>query len=375
MTKPAFMQTSPKNSWRLLLYPLSLLYGFIIYIRNLMFDYHLVYSEEFDMPVISVGNITVGGTGKTPHVEYLIRLLRDEFNVASLSRGYKRKTRKYILADQQSTIDEIGDEPRQIKSKFPDIYVAVDRRRVNGIRNLMKEIPDLDVILLDDAFQHRYVKPGLSILLIDYNRPLSGDLMMPAGSLREQGFERKRAQIILITKCPERIKPIERRIIVKDLKLFPYQHLYFTRLKDKDPVPVFPDTLNALSRQEIKNMKPQILMISGIANPRSFKKYIRNYSTKITELIFPDHYSYRNKDIGYIVQTFNNMDGIQKIIMTTEKDAMRLQKFSEIEPSVKDKMYYIPIVIDFLNEDTENFNNHILNYVRNNKRNSILYKK
>jgi tetraacyldisaccharide 4'-kinase len=369
------MQTSPRNTWRILLYPLSLMYGFIIYFRNLLFDYQLISSEEFDMPVISVGNITVGGTGKTPHVEYLIRLLKDEFNVASLSRGYKRKTRQYILADQNSTIDEIGDESLQIKSKYPDINVAVDRKRVNGIKKLMKEIPDLDVILLDDAYQHRHVKPGLSILLIDFNRPISTDLLLPAGMLREQSFEKRRAHIILITKCPDRIKPIERRLIFKDLKLYPFQNLYFTKLHDKDPVQVFPDMDPSLLRQEIKDIKPHILMISGIANPRSFKKYIRNYSTKITELIFPDHYSYKKKDIQHILQTFQEIEGENKMIMTTEKDAMRLKKFPEIDPSVKTKMYYIPIVIDFLNEDTENFNHHILNYVRHNKRDGILHKR
>ena len=369
------MHTSPRNSWRLLLYPFSLVYGFIVYIRNFLFDYQLISSEEFDMPVISVGNITVGGTGKTPHTEHLIRLLRDEFNVATLSRGYKRKTKKYILADQHSTTDEIGDEPKQIKSKFPDIYVAVDRKRANGIKKLMKDIPDLDVILLDDAYQHRHVKPGLSILLIDYNRPLSGDLLLPAGNLREQAFERKRAHIILITKCPDRIKPIERRIIVKDLDLMPFQHLYFTTLKDEDPLPVYPGMDKPLSRQEIKKIKPHVLMISGIANPRSLKKYIRNYSTRITELIFPDHYSFRNSDIEKIIRTFQEIPGEEKLIMTTEKDAMRLQKFQDIISPVKGKMYYIPIVIGFLNEDTRNFNNHIVNYVRNNKRDSILHKK
>jgi tetraacyldisaccharide 4'-kinase len=369
------MLTSPRNTWRILLYPFSLVYGFIIYIRNLLFDYQLIPSEEFDMPVISVGNITVGGTGKTPHVEYLISLLKDKFRVSTLSRGYKRKTRHFILADQHSTIDEIGDEPRQIKSKFPDVHVAVGRRRANGIKRLMKEIPDLDVVLLDDAYQHRHVKPGLSILLIDYNRPLSEDLLLPAGMLREQSFEKRRAHIILITKCPDRIKPIERRLIIKDLRLYPFQHLYFTKLQGKDPVPVFPETEPVLSRQEIKTIKPNVLMISGIANPRSFKKYIRNYSTKITELIFPDHYAFKNSDILNIMNTFRDMAGENKIILTTEKDAMRFQQFPGIDPDVKSKMYYIPIIIDFLNEDTENFNNHILNYVRNNKRNSILHKK
>jgi len=369
------MVTASQNNWKYLLTPFSLIYGLIIYIRNLLFDYEIIKSSEFDIPIISVGNITVGGTGKTPHVEHLIRLLKEEFKVATLSRGYKRKTRCFILAEKDSTADEIGDEPRQIKNKFPEIFVAVDRKRAHGIRTLMKEIPDLDVILLDDAYQHRYVKPGISILLIDYNRPLSEDRLLPAGRLREQGFEKRRANIILISKCPDRIKPIERRIIVKDMNLYPFQHLYFTKLKDQDPIPVFPDQGKHFSRQEIKDMKPHVLMISGIANPRSLKKYIRNFSTRITDLIFPDHHSFNEKDIRKITDMYYSMEGELKIIFTSEKDAMRLQKFHMMDHEMKARMYYIPIIIDFLNEDTTNFNQQILNYVRNNKRNSILHKK
>jgi tetraacyldisaccharide 4'-kinase len=364
-----------KGAWFYLLYPFSLVYGLVVYIRNFLFDYQIIKSSEFNIPIICVGNITAGGTGKTPHVEYLIRLLKYEFNVACLSRGYKRNTRKYILADQSSTAEEIGDEARQIKKKFPDIHVAVDRNRVNGITRLMQDVKYLDVIMLDDAFQHRYVKAGLSILLIDYNRPLDKDHLLPAGLLREQPFEKKRANIILVTKCPERLKPIDRRLVVKNLTLFPFQHLYFTHLKDELPRPVFKSTEKVLTRDEIKNMKPHILMIAGIANPRSLKKFVRNYSTHITDIIYPDHYSFTNKDIDNIISTFNSMEGNEKIIFTTEKDTMRLEKFTDIDIKIKDRMYFIPVTINFLNEDTDNFNQHILSYVRVNKRNSILYKK
>ena len=362
------------NKWLFLLYPFSLVYGLVVYIRNFLFDYQIIKSIEFNIPLICVGNITAGGTGKTPHVEYLVRLLKYEFNVACLSRGYKRKTDRYILADQSSTAEEIGDEARQIKKKFPDIHVAVDRNRVNGIEHLMKDVKDLDVILLDDAYQHRFVKAGLSILLVDYNRPLDKDHLLPAGLLREQPFEKKRANIILVTKCPERIKPIDRRLVVKDLTLYPFQHLYFTHLKDEMPRPIFNSVQKVMTRDEIKNMKPHVLMIAGIANPRSFKKFVRNYSTHITDLVYPDHYTFTNKDIDFIISKFNELDSIEKIIFTTEKDAMRLEKFSEIDINIKERMYFIPVTIDFLNEDTDNFNQHILNYVRNNKRNSILYK-
>lgn len=369
------MLPGTQNRWAILLYPFSLLYGLAVYIRNFLFDYQIIGSKEFNIPIISIGNITVGGTGKTPHVEHLIRLLKDEFQVATLSRGYKRKTRHFILASDHSTATEVGDEPRQIKQKFPEIHVAVDRKRVHGINELMKNIPELEVIILDDAFQHRYVKAGRSILLIDYNRPLSEDYLLPSGRLREQSFEKRRANIILITKCPDRLKPIERRIVVKDLKLYPFQHLYFTKIKDNDPQRVFRISSNPFTREEIKKMKPQILMVAGIANPRSFKKFIRNYSTHITELVYPDHYEYKPKDINNIISAFHALEGVEKIIFTTEKDAMRLQKFNDIDTTVKERFYYIPISIDFLNEDTGHFNQHIINYVRDNKRDSILFKK
>jgi tetraacyldisaccharide 4'-kinase len=363
------------NKWLILLYPFSLLYGLVVYIRNLLFDYQVLKSVEFDIPVICVGNITAGGTGKTPHIEYLIKLLKYDLNVACLSRGYKRKTLQYILASQTSTAEEIGDEARQIKKKFPDIKVAVDRNRVNGIMQLMEDVKDTDVILLDDAYQHRYVKAGLSILLIDYNRPPGKDYLLPAGLLREPVSAKKRANIILITKCPESMKPIDRRLVVKDFALYPFQHLFFTCIKDELPRPVFKSVQKVMTREEIKSMKPHIMMISGIADPRSFKKFVRNYSTDITDLIYPDHYTYTEKDIDFITSKFNSIENPDKIIFTTEKDAMRLEKFSEIDNYIKGRMYFIPVTIGFLNDDTENFNQHILSYVRNNKRNSILYKK
>jgi tetraacyldisaccharide 4'-kinase len=253
--------------------------------------------------------------------------------------------------------------------------VAVDRKRVNGVRQLMERIPDLEVILLDDAYQHRYISPGLNILLIDYNRPISEDRLLPAGRLREQGYERRRANIILITKCPDRLKPIELRLIVKDLKLYPLQHLFFTKLTYENPVPVFSGIDNPLSLQEMKEVKPRILMLTGIAGPRLFKKYLRGISTRITELSYPDHHQFREKDLQTIQQTWEEMEGEKKFIFTTEKDAMRLRKFYNLAVPLKNSFYYVPIGISVLNEDGEELNQHILNYVRNNKRNSILHKK
>jgi len=369
------MPPSSRNSLSIFLYPFSLLYGLVTFIRNLLYDYAIIKSHEFPIPIISVGNITVGGTGKTPHVEYLVKLLKDEFKVAVLSRGYKRKTRHFILADTDSGIQDIGDEPVQIKQKFPEVYVAVDRNRVNGVKQLMTKIPDLDVILLDDAYQHRRLKPGLSILLIDFNRPISKDRLLPAGRLREKAYEKRRANIILVTKCPDRLKPIERRLIVKDSALFAFQHLYFTRLGYREPIPVFSDASPEISPIEIKASCPTILMVTGIANPRIFKRHLRSISTRIREMTFPDHHGFSQRDFNHILQVYNNMEGEDRFIFTTEKDAMRLRKFTNIDLEIKNRLFYIPIETEFLNEDTENFNTQILKYVKNNKRDSILHKK
>ena len=217
------------NDWLL---PLSWLYGVGVGVRNHLFDLGVLPQQEFSIPVIDVGNITVGGSGKTPHVEYLIRLLHDKMKVGVLSRGYKRKSRGYVLADNDTPMRTIGDEPFQMKRKFPDVYVAVDKNRREGIQRLTDDeaTSDVDVILLDDAYQHRYVKPGINILLVDYHRLIIYDKLLPAGRLREPMKGKNRADIVIVTKCPKDLKPMEFRVLTKALDLFPYQALFFTRL-------------------------------------------------------------------------------------------------------------------------------------------------
>ena len=217
------------NNWLL---PLSWIYGSLIRLRNTLFEVGMLKSHSFDVPLISVGNITVGGTGKTPHVEYLIRLLQDKFRVAVLSRGYKRKSRGFVIANEESTVKDIGDEPYQMKQKFPHVTVAVDKNRHNGINKLTEGEAGkkIDVVLLDDAFQHRYVKPGINILLVDYHRLIIYDKLLPAGRLREPLSGKDRADIVIVTKCPRDLKPMEFRVITKAMCLYPYQHLYFTML-------------------------------------------------------------------------------------------------------------------------------------------------
>jgi tetraacyldisaccharide 4'-kinase len=362
-----------KNIFTFLLLPVSWIYGIFVRIRNKCFDLGILKESEFNIPIISVGNITVGGTGKTPHIEYLIRLMKDDYKICTLSRGYKRKTRGYILADKFSDAETIGDEPFQIKRKFPEIEVAVDEDRRNGIKNILSSGKDIDVILLDDAFQHRYVKPGLSILLIDYNRPITSDFLLPAGRLREPSSGKERADMILISKSPEKLKAIERRIIVSDLHLKPLQYLYFTTVIQNELIPVFRD-YNTPDISVLKASKPSILLVSGIANPRDLKHFARSISAKIKEVEFSDHHEFVPKDIIRITKEYENLSGPEKIIITTEKDAARLQKYSDLPENLKSRMFYIPISVEFLNDDAENFNKQIISYVRNNKRNSILHK-
>ncbi|MEA2106660.1 MAG: tetraacyldisaccharide 4'-kinase [Bacteroidota bacterium] len=363
----------PNNTRKILspiLFPLSLVYGLIIYIRNRFYDYGIFKSTSFNIPIISIGNITVGGTGKTPHVEYLADLLKSEFKVATLSRGYKRKTKGFVLADNQSTAKDIGDEPRQIKQKFSDIDVAVDSKRVRGIQKLMDKKKDLDVILLDDAFQYRQVQTNLSILLVDYNRPIDKDFMLPLGNLREQAFEKKRASIIIITKAPKDIKPIERRVLFNELHPYPFQDVYFTTFDYGNLTPVFNETAHI----QMNHGKPAILLVTGIANPFPFEQYIKeNLSEQIEKIKFPDHHHFKNSDIRKIEQKYNSMKSSNKIIITSEKDAMRLHKFTNIADYLKKSFFYIPIKVRFLNNKTDNFNQQIIDYVRNNKKHSFRY--
>jgi tetraacyldisaccharide 4'-kinase len=355
----------------ILLFPFALLYGAVISVRNFLFDQDILPSKEFDLPVISVGNISMGGTGKTPHVEYLIDLLKDEFNVATLSRGYLRRSRGFRVAEMGSSASEIGDEPRQLKQKYPDITVAVDRRRVHGIQKLLAASRDIDVIILDDAFQHRYVKPGKSILLMDYNRLVQDDFLLPAGRLREPRSAITRAHTILITRSPERIKPIELRSIVKRMDLGMHQHLFFTTVEYGDFKPVY-DIADQREASWFKNKDVPVLLLTGIANPRPLRKYARRISTRLTELRFPDHHTYTQRDMENITRKYYDLGDPNALILTTMKDAMRLHA---VDPGdeLKQILYYVTIRVRFLNDDQEEFNKQILNYVRSNQRDNLLH--
>ena len=357
------------NDWLL---PFSWIYGSIVRFRNWLFDMGLKKSKSFSIPIISVGNITVGGSGKTPHVEYLIRLLHDKAKIAVLSRGYKRKSHGYVLAEESTTMPEIGDEPFQMHQKFADIYVAVDAKRARGIENLQNDeaTKDVDVVLLDDAFQHRYVKPGINILLVDYHRLIIYDKMLPAGRLREPLSGKNRADIVIITKCPKDLKPMEFRVLTKAMDLYPFQKLYFTSIDYDTPKGVFEEKQIELDKLQDYH----VLLLTGIASPKQMEHDLKPMTKDITNLSFGDHHSFKGKDINRINDAFESMPE-PRIIITTEKDAVRLRETEGLYEKVKANMYELPIKVSFMLDQQDNFNEKIISYVRKNSRNSILAKR
>jgi tetraacyldisaccharide 4'-kinase len=360
--------------FKFLLIPFSAIYGLIVSIRNFLYDYKIFKSTEFEIPVISIGNITVGGTGKTPHTEYLVELLRKQFMVTTISRGYKRKTKGYQEVEVGSLATNIGDEPLQIKTKFSDIQVIVDEKRVHAIENIQKQeasqLPD--IILLDDAFQHRSVSAGINILLIDFNRPIDKDTLMPYGRLRESKWQMRRANVIIYTKCPQEISPITRRILMKDVNLRPYQNLFFTTMVYEPLAPVFPE--EAIPTPKLASDKVSVLLVTGIANPEHLHKYLSNFSDDITDLKFPDHHNFNASNIQQIEQKFAGIAAVNKIIITTEKDSMRL-KDMDLSSLLKPHLFYIPLKIKFLHSEGKNFDEKIVTYVRENKSNRDLHKR
>ena len=355
------------NEWLL---PLSWLYGIGVRFRNFLFDVGILKSQDYKVPIISVGNITVGGTGKTPHVEYLVKLLKDQFNVAVLSRGYKRKSRGYVLADKDTPMKQIGDEPYQMKQKFPGITVAVDKNRRRGIAQLTED-DKIDVILLDDAFQHRYVKPGVNILLVDYHRLIIYDKLLPAGRLREPLPGKNRADIVIVTKCPKELKPMEYRVITRAMNLFPYQTLYFSTLEYGELRPVFPHVRSNVSLSQLSNHN--VLLLTGIASPRQLKEDLTPLAKSVTPMTFADHHNFSHKDLNQLSATFEAMPS-PKVIITTEKDATRLNATEELGDELRKAFYVIPVNIKFMLEQEDLFNQNIIGYVRKNSRNSILAK-
>lgn len=357
------------SSARILLAPIALLFGFAVKVRNLLFDYKILKSKDVGRHTICVGNLTVGGTGKTPHVEYLVNLLSPKYRIATLSRGYKRKTKGFRYADSDSTAELVGDEPLQMKTKFPDITVAVDGNRFRGATRIINDFPHTEVILLDDAYQHRYIKPGFSILLVDFNNLITRDHFLPFGRLRDSVKEKSRADIIIVTKCPKSIKPIDQRVITKEIGPFPYQSIFFSNFDYGKPIPVFGHIDNELSiTKTTKSMA-----IAGIANPLPFFDHIHETTTLVQKNAFPDHYPFSEKKIKAIFESFSNIEGQNKAIFTTEKDAVRIRSFSNLDDEIKRSIFYVPIEVNFRGDTMADFNLKIESYVRTSKRNRSVH--
>lgn len=340
----------PKHSWlaKLVLVPCSKIYGTVTYMRNKLFDWHVLTETEFDVPVITVGNLAVGGTGKTPHVEFLINSFKGRRRVAVLSRGYRRKTKGFIMAGRTSTPNDIGDESYMIYQKFGgEITVAVCEDRVAGIRELMRLDPKIDLIILDDAFQHRYVKPTLSIVITEYNHPLSEDHILPYGRLREPARGINRADIVIVAKCPDNLKPLDYRVAINDYNLFPSQYLYFSHFAYKPLQPVFPDVATGVPYLDWLNRDDSILAVAGIGNPRPFVRYLKSFGAKVKVDIFPDHHKYTKKDIEYLQSRYRQLKGNQRIIVTTEKDAVRLAANPYYPHDLKAMTYFLPVEVEF----------------------------
>lgn len=348
------------------LLPLSWLYGFGVGLRNLLFDLGIRRSYSFRTPIVSVGNITVGGTGKTPHVEYLVRLLKEQFNVAVLSRGYKRKSRGFIIADSETPMREIGDEPYQMKLKFPDITVAVDKNRVHGINELTandSKDSKVDVVLLDDAYQHRRVKPGINILLVDYHRLAIYDTLLPAGRLREPLKGKDRANIVIVTKCPKGLKPMEFRVLSKAMNLFPYQSLYFSTLEYEPLKPLFGEGNRTIASLADKN----VMLLTGIASPRQMLEDLSDGAKSITTMTFGDHHQFSRSDINRINKVFEQMES-PRCIITTEKDAARLMGIGGLSDEVRQNMWVQPVRIKIIQDQQQDFDDQITDYIITNGR-------
>ncbi|MEG1580450.1 MAG: tetraacyldisaccharide 4'-kinase [Bacteroidaceae bacterium] len=359
-----------KNKIVYWLLPLSWLYGMVVNLRNELFNSGFIKQRSYKVPTICIGNITVGGTGKTPHTEYLIRLLQKAFHVAVLSRGYKRKSKGFVLATPTTSVRQIGDEPYQMKLKYPGITVAVDANRCHGIERLLAPTPrpKVDVVLLDDAYQHRYVKAGINILLIDYHRMICNDCLLPAGRLREPVSAKERASIVIVTKCPPDTKPMDFRILRNTICLRPYQQLFFTTLQYGKAFALFGK--NKLEPSQLKDK--DVLLLTGIAQPEPLFLYIKQYAKSVSSLTFPDHHDFSARDTQRINATFAAMEPQTALLLTTEKDASRLQALKTLDPSVKQHLFVIPIEVAFLQHGQALFNKTITTYVRKNTRNSCV---
>lgn len=352
----------------ILLTPISWFYGMGVSLRHTLFDWGLFKSEEFDIPIICVGNITVGGTGKTPMSEYLVQAFSNNYNVAVLSRGYKRKTKGFLLATPTTSFKRIGDEPKQLKLKFPTIPVAVCEKRTLGIKLLRQAHPEVNLIILDDAFQHRYVEAWVNIVLMDYTRPVYEDRLLPAGRLRDHMSSLARANMFVITKCPKNLSSLDCRMVYKNLSPFPYQSLFFTRFHSQPAQPLFPDC----ATDSVLRRGQPVIAVAGIANPAGFLDHVEHSFAVVGKQIYPDHYTFKMKDITSLEQMLRDAPEGTAIVMT-EKDAVKLLASKRLTDEFRARLYYITVGVEFVDDQECNFLRILEQYVRENQKYNITH--
>lgn len=320
-----------------------------------MYDKQLIRSASFGLPLISVGNLAVGGTGKSPMVEYLVALLRTDYSIATLSRGYRRRTKGYALASQASTALDIGDEPLALYRKFPDIPVAVGEERLLAIPELLHDHPDIQTIILDDAFQHRTIEAGLNILLTDYNNLFTRDFYLPTGDLRDLKSRYKEAEIIVVTKCKEGLNQSERNKLIQEIKPVPNQQVFFTKLSYGLPYHLLDKTPFLFSSQH------EVLLVTGISNPVPLKKWVEAQTSSYQLLQYRDHHIFTMEDLRDIIKEFKKLVPEKSLILTTEKDAVRLEKFAE---DIKGLPFYVvPVQHEFLFDEKQAFDQSVISFI------------
>lgn len=352
---------------KIVLTPCSYIFRCVVGVRNFLFNVGILKQREFDVPVVVVGNLAVGGTGKTPHTEYIVSRLCMHYKMAVLSRGYKRKTRGFVHASKNLTSYDLGDEPYQIYRKYGScVDVAVCESRVTGIERLMEINPEINMFVLDDAFQHRYVKPKVAILLTDYRKLPCDDKMLPLGGLREPKEALSRADIVIVTKCPRDMKPIDVNVVKKKLNLAKWQKVLFSTYKYKDLLPVFSGENAYQPDLNWLNSNDTILVVTGIANPVPMVKYLKQYNAKVKVIHFSDHHDFSREDLDFISKTYNRLGGDRKFIVTTEKDAVRLINNAYFPHALRKQMFYLPIEVEFLGSD-DDFINLVVSKMTNDK--------
>ena len=353
------------KSLRILLFPFSLVYGLVVIIRNYLFNKNIFKSSGFNLPLIGVGNLSVGGTGKSPMVEYLLNMLHEQYSVATLSRGYKRKTKGYALAQANTTALEIGDEPMQFHEKFPEVAVAVGEARLEAVPQLLHDRPGTQVIILDDAFQHRSIKAGLNILLTDCNNLFTRDFFLPTGDLRDQRSSYKRAQVIVVTKCPANFSVDEKKKVIEEIAPVDGQQVFFTTIEYGIPYHI-------ISKQKRQiGVYSEVLLVCGIANPAPLKQYLTEHAKAYYEQVYSDHHIFTIDDLKDINKKFDEIHAEQKMIITTEKDAVRLTKF---DGELMDlPLYVLPVRHRFLFDEGTKFEYIIQNFIESFVRKKEIY--